>query len=61
MCPCWVESGRWRERVDKVLVVDCEEATRSNQPAPGLDGRARTRRDGLRKASRAARAPPPTR
>ena len=25
--PLLVESGRWRARVDKVLVVDCEEAT----------------------------------
>lgn len=25
--PLLVESGRWRERVDKVLVVDCDEAT----------------------------------
>jgi len=25
--PLLVESGRWRERVDKVLVVDCREAT----------------------------------
>ncbi len=25
--PLLVESGRWRERVDKVLVVDCGEAT----------------------------------
>ena len=25
--PLLVESGRWRARVDKVLVVDCSEAT----------------------------------
>lgn len=25
--PLLVESGRWRERVDKVLVIDCREAT----------------------------------
>ena len=25
--PLLVESGRWRERVDRVLVVDCDEAT----------------------------------
>ena len=47
MCPCWSNPGRWRERVDKVLVVDCEKRPRSNASASaGLDGRARTRRDG---------------
>lgn len=29
--PLLVESGRWRARVDKVLVVDCSEATQSER------------------------------
>lgn len=29
--PLLVESGRWREQVDKVLVVDCSEATQVNR------------------------------
>ncbi len=29
--PLLVESGRWRQRVDQVLVVDCSEATQINR------------------------------
>jgi dephospho-CoA kinase len=29
--PLLVESGRWRQRVDRVLVVDCSEATQINR------------------------------
>jgi dephospho-CoA kinase len=37
--PLLVESGRWRQRVDKVLVVDCEEATQVERVSrrPGWD------------------------
>ena len=31
--PLLVESGRWREQVDRVLVVDCEEATQVDRVA----------------------------
>lgn len=31
--PLLVESGRWRARVDKVLVVDCSEATQAERVA----------------------------
>jgi dephospho-CoA kinase len=42
--PLLVESGRWRDRVDRVLVVDCDESTqrarvlaRSGWPASSVD------------------------
>jgi dephospho-CoA kinase len=37
--PLLVESGRWRQRVDKVLLVDCDEATQIDRVSrrPGWD------------------------
>ena len=54
--PLLVESGRWRERVDKVLVVDCEEATQVERVSqrPGWTAE-RARAVMAAQASRAAR------
>ena len=40
--PLLVESGRWRQKVDRVLVVDCEETTQVTRVAarPGLTAQA---------------------
>ena len=35
--PLLVESGRWRSRVDKVLVVDCQESTQVARVAARTD------------------------
>jgi len=42
MIPLLVESGSWRQRVDRVLVVDCAEATQVERVVrrPGLDAAA---------------------
>jgi dephospho-CoA kinase len=54
--PLLVESRHWRERVDRVLVVDCEEATQAERVAQraGWDADA-ARRVIAQQATRAAR------
>ncbi len=54
--PLLAESAHWRERVDKVLVVDCDETTQIARVAqrPGWDA-AQARRVVAQQASRAAR------
>ncbi|MEO3692614.1 dephospho-CoA kinase [Roseateles paludis] len=54
--PLLVESGHWRERVDKVLVVDCEETTQVERVSqrPGWSAE-RARAVIAAQASRAAR------
>ena len=58
--PLLVESGRWREQVDKVLVIDCSEATQvcARHGALGLDLAGRAVRDG---AAGTSRRPPAVR
>jgi dephospho-CoA kinase len=59
--PLLVESGRWRARVDRVLVVDCSEATQvAACRARRLDRATRARRDRAAGAAR-PRAAAPTR
>ena len=54
--PLLVESGRWRPRVDRILVIDCDEATQaarvSQRPGWSLDT---ARRVISQQATRAAR------
>lgn len=54
--PLLAESGHWRARVDRVLVVDCDEATQIARVAlrPGWDAEA-ARRVVAQQATRAAR------
>jgi dephospho-CoA kinase len=54
--PLLVESGRWRRRVERVLVVDCEEATQQARVAarPGWNTEM-ARRVMAQQATRAAR------
>ena len=54
-CRCWSSRGRWRARVDRVLVVDCSEATQIERvhAALGLDARG-----GARASSRSRRRAP---
>jgi len=54
--PLLTESGHWRARVDRVLVVDCSEATQIGRVAqrPGWDAEA-ARRVVAQQATRAAR------
>jgi len=54
--PLLVESGRWRQRVDRILVIDCDEATQAARVTqrPGWTTET-TRRVISQQATRAAR------
>ena len=54
--PLLVESGRWRQRVDRILVIDCDEATQAARVTqrPGWTAET-TRRVISQQATRAAR------